>query len=117
MYNFSDNLNIINNNNIKIKAKLKLISTEDGGREIPITGLARFRPNHNFGNKNNRAFYIGEISFDKNDLILPGDERTVDISFLNVIGLNDKIKKDVTWRIQEGPKLIAIGTILEIYNN
>ena len=113
MYSFNDNLDVIDDSPLDIKAKVKLLSTEEGGRHTPIIGSVAFRPNHNFGNADNRIFYIGQINFDKDDTIFPGEERIVEIVFLNVKGLNEILSTGTTWRIQEGPALIATGEVLE----
>ena len=114
MYSFNDNLDVIDDKPIIIKARVQLLSTEDGGRHTPIVGGVPFRPNHNFGDSENRNFYIGQINFEKDDLVNPGDERNVEIIFLNVKGLRDLLIVGVFWRIQEGPTVIATGEVLEI---
>ena len=114
MYSFSDNLDVINDKPIIIRAKVRLLPTEDGGRHTPIVGGVAFRPNHNFGNEENRNFYIGQINFEKSDLVKPGEEREVEIVFLNVQGLKEMLTIGVFWRIQEGPKIIATGEVLKI---
>ena len=114
MYNFNDNLDVIDDKPIKVKAKVRLLSTEEGGRHTPIVGSVPFRPNHNFGNSENRNFYIGQINFDKSDIVKPGDERNVEIIFLNVRGLKEILNVGVSWRIQEGPTLIAMGEVLDV---
>jgi len=116
MYNYFDNLDVIDDELIIIKANIKFLKKEEGGRTEPIPGNFSYRPNHNFGDSNNRLFYIGQINFDKNDLIKPGDIRIVEIIFFNVRGLNDLLHVGLSWRIQEGPVLVATGEVLEIKN-
>jgi len=113
MYQFNDNLDVVEDGPLVVLAKVSLVSTESGGRGSPIFGDYAFRPNHNFGDEKNRNFYIGQIDFEEGDLINPGDERIVPIRFLNVGGLKELLHIGLKWRIQEGPILIATGEILE----
>lgn len=114
MYSFNDNLDVIDDKPIKITAKVSLFKTEEGGRHTPVVGGVAFRPNHNFGSAENRNFYIGQINFEKDDLVKPGEERTVEIVFLNVGGLRELLRIGTGWRIQEGPTLIAMGEVLKV---
>ncbi|MEJ2743865.1 MAG: hypothetical protein P8176_15695 [Gammaproteobacteria bacterium] len=114
MFSFSDNLDVVEGGPLIVKAKVSLLATEDGGRHTPIVGGYSFRPNHNFGNEENRNFYIGQIDFEKSDTIYPGEERIVTIRFLNVRGLKENLNVGLVWRIQEGPTLIAHGKVLDV---
>jgi translation elongation factor EF-Tu-like GTPase len=114
MFTFNDNLDVLDDKPIKVLAKVSLIPESEGGRHTPIMGGTAFRPNHNIGEAENTNFYIGQIDFDDGDTVFPGDERTVHIKFLNVRGLREKLYTGLNWRIQEGPKLIAYGEVLEI---
>ena len=114
MYSFNDNLDVVENEPLLVIARVALITTDEGGRHSPIVGGYALRPNHNFGNEVNRNFYIGQIDFEKNDTIYPGDERTVQIRFLNVRGLKELLHVGLKWRIQEGPRLVAIGEVIEV---
>ena len=114
MYSFNDNLDVIDDKPIKIIAKVSLFKTEEGGRHTPVVGAVAFRPNHNFGSAENRNFYIGQINFEKDDLVKQGEERKVEIVFLNVRGLKELLRIGTEWRIQEGPTLIAIGEVLKV---
>ena len=114
MYSFNDNLDVLDDKPIKITAKVSLLKTEEGGRHAPVVGGVPFRPNHNFGNGENRNFYIGQINFEKDDVVKPGEERTVEIVFLNVKELKELLRIGTEWRIQEGPTLIAMGEVLKI---
>jgi len=113
MYSFSDNLDIVEDGPLMVRAKVSLLSTKEGGRHTPIVGGYAFRPNHNFGNAENRDFYIGQIDFEENDTIHPGEQRVVQIRFLNVRGLKELLKIGVVWSIQEGPTLIGHGEVLD----
>jgi len=109
---FTDNLDIVNPTPIKVLARLVVVATEIGGRVGPFT--KGYRPNHNFGNDEDRFFFIGEIEVPENEWVYPGDTKDLPIAFLNARGLADFLTLGRKWRIQEGPKLIAVGTVLSI---
>ena len=94
---------------IRVRALLSFLSTEEGGRQTPA--FSGYRPNHNFGEASGREFYIGQITFARSESILPGESKEVDIEFLNGPGL---MRSGRSWRIQEGPKLVATATLIEI---
>jgi len=114
MFSFSDNLDVVEDGPLIVKAKVSLLPTENGGRHTPIVGGYAFRPNHNFGDDENRKFYIGQVDFEEDDKVYPGEERIVQIRFLNVRGLKEMLKVGLVWRIQEGPTLIAHGEVLNV---
>jgi translation elongation factor EF-Tu-like GTPase len=97
---------------IRVRALLSFLSTEEGGRQTPA--FSGYRPNHNFGEASGREFYIGQITFARSESILPGESKEVDIEFLNGPGLMDALRSGGPWRIQEGPKLVATATLIEI---
>jgi hypothetical protein len=109
---FNDNLDIIDHTPIKVFARLDVVSTEAGGRVGPFTnGL---RPNHNFGGDADRFFFIGQVEVPDGQWVYPGDTRELWITFLNARGLRELLLPGRQWRIQEGPKLIAMATVLSI---
>lgn len=103
------------NEMIIVKAKITLKTTEEGGRQ---TGFkSGFRPNHVFEmpekGKSLRA-YIGDIVFDDQELILPGETTIVTVRFMNVPEIEKYISVGQTWFINEGARTIAMGEILEL---
>ncbi|WGO98159.1 hypothetical protein QFX18_19310 [Saccharophagus degradans] len=114
MYNFNDNLDVVDEGPLMVKAKVSLLCKKEGGRHTPIFGSVAFRPNHNFGDAKNRNFHIGQINFEQNDIIHPGEQRIVQIRFLNVRGLKELLKVGLVWRIQEGPTLIGYGEVIDV---
>lgn len=67
---------------ILVKTRLKMRTTEEGGRETGFkTGL---RPNHVFEYDKDGLLttYIGDIQFEGQDLIMPGEEIEVLVRFL-----------------------------------
>lgn len=102
----------VNEPPIRVRALLSFLSTEEGGRQTPA--FSRYRPNHNFGEASGREFYIGQITFAKNESILPGESKEVDIEFINGPGLMDALQSGRPWRIQEGPKHVATAKLIKI---
>jgi len=81
-------------------------------RQGPFKGP--YRPNHNFGDVTNQTFCIGQVEVPEGTWVQPGEVAELVVTFLNVRGLSEKLKAGRTWRIQEGPKLVATGEILEV---
>ena len=96
---------------LAVKARLSFVRTEDGGRQSEIR--SGYRPNHNFGSPDGREFYIGQVDFGDGG-IQPGESREVVIRFIAGPGLKERLHVGQAWRIQEGPKLVATGTVLEV---
>lgn len=112
MFSFTDNLDIVDNTPIVVRAKITVVPTAEGGRVGPFTkGL---RPNHNFGSEYDSFFYIGQIEVPEGEWVYPGETRELSITFLNARGLLEMLTPGRTWRIQEGPKLIATGSVIAI---
>jgi len=97
---------------VKVRAVLSLRTEDNGGRRTGIR--SGYRPNHNFGDSDNRRFYVGQVNFGNTELINPGESREVLIEFLRGPGLTEVLKVGVTWRIQEGPKFVATARVLEV---
>ena len=100
---------------ITVKAKLYLKKPEEGGR---TTGIGSgYRPNHVFRKptimKDIHA-YIGEIRFDGQELILPGETKIVTVKFLRTPAVEQFIKVGQKWFIYEVPRLVAEGEIVEV---
>ena len=100
---------------IIVKAKITLKTKEEGGRETAF--YSGYRPNHVFELPNNLKIllaYIGAIQFPDRGSFAPGETKIVTVRFLNV----PEIKKYMTvgrkWCINEGPKTIGFGEILDI---
>jgi hypothetical protein len=79
-------------------------------RDVPA-GVS-YRPNHNFGAAENREYYIGQIEVPAGGL-QSNQPAVVQITFLNGTGLDDALVVGRKWRIQEGPKLVGSGEVLE----
>ena len=97
---------------ITVLARLRLLSTEEGGRRAGIrTG---YRPNHNFGPADGCEFYIGQVDFTDREVIAPGESADIAVRFISGPGLRAHLKVGCTWRIQEGPKLVGIAGATQV---
>ena len=100
---------------IVIKAKVSLKSSEDGGRKSGFK--SGYRPNHVFEMPDNLKMlttYIGDISFDGQEVIMPGETKEVTVRFLKTPEVEKYIKVGQKWFINEGARTVGFGEILEI---
>jgi translation elongation factor EF-Tu-like GTPase len=100
------------NESVTIRANVRLLPTAESGRTRPIRGS--YRPNHNFLGPDNRNMTIGFINLPEGKELWPGDSIEAPITFLKWPGLEGHIQPGRQWRIQEGAKLVGIGTVIEI---
>jgi len=100
---------------IHVKSKLTLVPTKKGGRK---TGIASgYRPNHVFEYQRNGRFkstYIGDIQFEKEDCILPGETEVVLVRFLSRQPIDQYMDIGRKWWIHEGARKIGEAEILSI---
>jgi hypothetical protein len=85
---------------IFVEATVSLLATSDGGRPSPIT--RGFRPNHNFGDPENRSTFIGQIELPEGEWLYPGETRDLLIAFLKSRDLTERLAVGTQWRLQEG---------------
>ena len=97
---------------ILIKADIRLLSSTEGGRDKPIRGS--YRPNHNFFGPNDRVMTTGFINLPDGKILNPGESIEIEIQFWKWPGLDGQIYRGRQWRIQEGAKLVGIGTVLDV---
>jgi translation elongation factor EF-Tu-like GTPase len=109
---FTDLLGPADSKPIRVLARISVLDSDKGGRMTPFH--TRYRPNHNFGGPDDNRFYIGQVEFSVVPMIHPGEVREVVITFLNGPGLADLLQVGRRWRIQEGPKLVATGEVLQL---
>lgn len=112
LFTFTDNLDIVGDKPIKVRAAIKLFGQGDGGRHGPFT--KGFRPNHNFQGPDDRLFFIGQIEVQEGEWVYPGDSKELEVTFLDARGLRNLLVPGRTWRLQEGPKFIGTGTVLAV---
>lgn len=97
---------------IAIKARLTLLSPEEGGRHTAI--ISGYRPDHVFEYDRGSLLqaHIGDIRFEE-VTIEPGQVKEVTVRFL----LNQRIEQYLSagsvWWIQEGP--VKVGTLEYLY--
>jgi translation elongation factor EF-Tu-like GTPase len=112
IFAFADYMEPAGDKPIKVLARISVLKTEDGGKLNAFT--KNYRPNHNFGTSENRGFFIGQIEVSEGVWIHPGETHNLEITFLNVVGLLEKLQIGKLWRIQEGGKLVAHAQLLSI---
>ena|SRR6218665_3449623 len=98
---------------LPIKARIKLKSTEEGGRRSGF--VSGYRPNHVFEyNEKGQILqtYIGDILFDGKPTIDPGEEREVTVRFLINQPIEKYLDKGRTWWIHEGARQIGQAEVL-----
>lgn len=99
------------NGSIHLQAVVRLLPTEQGGRERPVAGS--WRPNHNFFDAANQKMATGLLEVAETDPLQPGEERLMDVHFIawpNGVGF----VTGAEWRIQEGVQLIGWGKIVRV---
>jgi len=105
----------LTNDLIIVKANIYLLTAEEGGRTTGIK--SGYRPNHAFEKPNNvkeiRA-YAGDLQFEDQDSIQPGQTKIVTVRFLRNPIIEQYIKVGQKWFIHEGHRLVAKGEIIEV---
>ena len=94
-----------------VRAEIKFLSSEEGGRKTPVT--SRYRPNHVIL-PSKIGTSIGQIMFEGDQWVNPGEEVEAEIQFMNFAALVDHIKKGFEWDIYEGPRLVAKAKVIEV---
>lgn len=98
---------------LNVKAKLKLKSTEEGGRQTGF--ISGYRPNHVFEYNDNGQLlqtYIGDIIFEGTPTIEPGEEREVTVRFIMNQPIEKYLDKGRIWWIHEGTRQIGQAEII-----
>jgi translation elongation factor EF-Tu-like GTPase len=99
---------------IIVKAKITMKTTEDGGRQSGFT--SGYRPNHVFelpDDLRNIKTYIGDIQFDDQKLIEPGETKIVTVRFLKTSDIEKYMHVGQKWFINEAARTLGYGEILE----
>lgn len=96
----------------QVRANVRLLSTAEGGRASSIKGS--YRPNHNFFGPDNRDMTMGRPDLPDNTELHPADSIDLPITFWTWPAVEGQICPGREWRIQEGAKLVGIGTVLEV---
>ena len=99
---------------IRVKAKIRLDTTEEGGR---VNGIkSGYRPNHVFEKKENGEMveaFMGDIGFDTQDLLELGKEYEVMVRFPLVQRIERFMDKGRKWWIHEGARKVGQAEIVE----
>lgn len=99
---------------ILINAKIFLLTAAEGGRSTPLPAGHSYRPNHNFGDEQNRNMCIGAIEVSSERDLNPGDTIETDITMTVWPELVATISTGRVWRIQEGSKLVGFGKVIDV---
>ena len=102
------------NETILVKATIRLLPTSESGRTAPIKGGGSYRPNHNFFGPDDRVMAAGFIDLPEGRDLYPGESIVLPIRFFKWPGLDGQIYPGREWRIQEGARLVAMGTVIEV---
>ena len=100
---------------IIVKAKVTMKTTAEGGRQQGFK--SGYRPNHVFelpDDLRDLTTYIGDIQFDDQELIEPGETKIVTVRFLKMPQVRKYIKVGQKWFINEAARTLGFGEILEI---
>lgn len=97
---------------IAVRANIRLLPAAESGRTMPVRGS--YRPNHNFFGPDDRDMTVGFIDLPDEMSLHPGQSIDLPITFRNWPRLKGQIYPGREWRIQEGARLVGIGTVLEI---
>ena len=99
---------------VRVEARIRFLSTEEGGRQSPLHGAGPYRPNHNFFGPDDRDMCIGSIELAEGEQVKPGDTILKVVSFLATQVVISEVREGREWRLQEGARLVAIGSILRL---
>lgn len=97
---------------IHVRARIRLLPSEDSGRTQPVR--AGYRPNHNFFGPEDRNMTLGLIGLPSGLALHPGESIETIVQFLSWPGLNGEIYPGREWRIQEGHTWVGTGTVIEV---
>ena len=100
---------------IIVKAKITMKTTAEGGRQNGFK--SGYRPNHVFelpDDLQNLTTYIGDIQFEDQELIEPGETKIVTVRFLKMQQVEKYIKVGQKWFINEAAWTVGMGEILEV---
>lgn len=95
-----------------LKAKIKLKSSIEGGRQSGF--ISGYRPNHVFEYNNGQILqtYMGDIIFEGTPTIEPGEEHEVTVRFLINQPIEKYLNKGRVWWLHEGHKQIGEAEIV-----
>lgn len=98
----------------RVRARIRLLATNEGGRNVPVQGGVSYRPNHNFFGSDNREMATGFIEIPAGEVLRPGETADIELLLWEWSRLTPQLYAGREWLIQEGPKVVGMGTILEV---
>lgn len=96
-----------------IKANIKLKSTQEGGRKTGF--ISGYRPNHVFEYAEPGKLlqtYIGDIIFEGNSTIEPGEEKEATVRFIPSQPIEKFLQKGRVWWLHEGARIIGEAEVI-----
>jgi hypothetical protein len=99
---------------IYVKARLKMKTTAEGGRKTGF--ISGYSPNHVFEHHEGQMLrtYIGDIVFEGQDAIMPGEEKIVTVRFLMTPTIGKYLSVGRNWRVQEAATVLGEAEIISI---
>lgn len=99
---------------ILVKAKIKMKSTAEGGRQNGFT--SGLRPNHVFEYEDRKPknMWMGDIQFEGQELIMPGEEKMVIVRFVFHTPIEQYLHLGRKWSLHEGARHTGEAEIVEI---
>ncbi len=97
---------------ITVRARIRLLTTAEGGRETPVLGTGTYNPNHRFFDDDPMTMGFMDLP-DRTGLPLGATVETV-VTFLPLDWLTSELYPGREWRIQEGGHLVGHGTVIEV---
>jgi len=99
---------------IRIRSRILFLTAHDGGRTVALRGPASYRPNHDFSNGTTSDRAMGHITLEAGEVIEPGDTVIRDVDLFIWPEIIPALRQGLSWSICEGPRQVAIGTVLGI---
>lgn len=97
---------------IVVKSKITMKTTAEGGRQHGFK--SGYSPNHVFElpvDLRKLTTYIGDIQFDDQEFIEPGETKIVAVRFLKIPQVEQYIKVGQKWFINEATRTLGYGEI------
>ncbi|THD58646.1 hypothetical protein [Phenylobacterium sp.] len=99
----------------RVRARISMLATTEGGRTSLIVGPTSYRPNHNFFGPENRDMAIGLIDLLPGETLNPDEIRVLDLTFIT--WPEGELYPGRGWLIQEGARLVGRGEVIELLSS
>jgi len=99
--------------NVRVRARISLLPAHASGRTAPVRGKLSSEPQL-WLPQTTVKWTLVSLSLPKASCCVPVNRLAREIRFWSRPGLEDVLVPGREWRIQEGPQLVGIGTVLEI---